>query len=151
MPGKASQLVAQAKQWASNYGEFPNGEEGAVLTVPLRIRGAWERNDADLFADVFADDGAMLVGDTQLTSPAEVRDHMRKAFAGIYKGARLDEEPVVIRKLSDNVAFAVTKGGLLLEGETEVAPEREVRTTWVIVKENGDWKLFNHQTSPVTG
>ena len=151
MPGKATELVAQAKQWASNYGEFPNGEEGAVLTVPLRIRGAWERNDADAFAEVFADDGAMLVGDTQLTNRAEIRDYMSKAFAGAYRGARLEEEPVVIRKLDENVAFAVTKGGLILAGETEVAPERQVRTTWVIIKQDGDWQLFNHQTSPVTG
>ncbi|SDX70210.1 conserved hypothetical protein [Amycolatopsis xylanica] len=151
MPGKASELVAGAKKWAANYGDFPNGEEGAVLTVPLRIRGAWERNDAELFAEVFADNGSMLVGDKQLQSREEVLEYMKEAFKGTYKGARLEETPVVIRKLSDTVAFAVTKGGILLDGETEVAPEREVRATWVIVKEDGDWKLLNHQTSPISG
>ncbi|MFD8498859.1 SgcJ/EcaC family oxidoreductase [Amycolatopsis sp. NPDC059657] len=151
MPGKASELVAGAKKWAANYGDFPNGEEGAVLTVPLRIRGAWERGDAELFAEVFADNGSMLVGDKQLQSREEVLEYMTEAFKGTYKGARLEETPVVIRKLSDTVAFAVTKGGLVLEGETEVAPEREVRATWVIVKEDGDWKLLNHQTSPISG
>ncbi|WP_370944289.1 SgcJ/EcaC family oxidoreductase [Amycolatopsis sp. cg5] len=151
MPGKASELVAGAKKWAANYGDFPNGEEGAVLTVPLRIRGAWERNDADLFAEVFTDNGSMLVGDKQLQSREEVLEYMTEAFKGTYKGARLEETPVVIRKLSDTVAFAVTKGGILLDGETEIAPERQVRATWVIVKEDGDWKLLNHQTSPITG
>ncbi|MFE0028535.1 SgcJ/EcaC family oxidoreductase [Amycolatopsis sp. NPDC059021] len=151
MPGKASELVAGAKKWAANYGDFPNGEEGAVLTVPLRIRGAWERNDAELFAEVFADNGSMLVGDKQLKSREEVLEYMKEAFAGDYAGARLEETPVVIRKLSDTVAFAVTKGGVVLKGETGVAPEREVRATWVIVKEDGDWKLLSHQTSPITG
>lgn len=151
MPGKASELVAGAKKWAANYGDFPNGEEGAVLTVPLRIRGAWERNDADLFAGVFTDNGSMLVGDQQLDSREAVLEYMKEAFEGTYAGARLEETPVVIRKLSDTVAFAVTKGGLVLKGETDVAPERQVRATWVIVKEDGDWKLLSHQTSPIAG
>jgi uncharacterized protein (TIGR02246 family) len=151
MPGKASELVAGAKKWAANYGDFPNGEEGAVLTVPLRIRGAWERNDAELFAGVFTDNGSMLVGDQQLDSREAVLEYMTEAFKGTYAGARLEETPVVIRKLSDTVAFAVTKGGLVLDGETEVAPERQVRATWVIVKEDGDWKLLSHQTSPIAG
>ncbi|ADJ48566.1 hypothetical protein AMES_6740 [Amycolatopsis mediterranei S699] len=151
MPGKASELVAGAKKWAANYGDFPNGEEGAILTIPLRVRGAWDRNDPELLAEVFTDNGSMLVGDEQLKSPAEVREYMKKAFEGAYAGSRLVETPVVIRKLSETVAFAVTKGGIVLAGETEVAPEREVRATWVIVKDGGDWKLLSHQTSPVAG
>lgn len=149
MPGKASSLVAQAKVWASHYGKFTLGEEGAVLSVPLRIRGAWENQDADAFADVFVENGSMLVGDQQLKSREEIREYMRAALAGPYKGARLTEEPLEIKLLTPTVAIAVTQGGLIPGGETELSPEAEVRALWVIVKQDGDWQLASHQTSPI--
>ena len=73
MSGKASSLVAGAKQWASLYGDYANGKEGAVLTVPLRLRAAWESNDADALADVFIENGSMLIGDEQLKGREEIR------------------------------------------------------------------------------
>lgn len=50
MSTEGASLVAGAKQWASYYGDFPNGVEGAVLTAPLRCRAAWDANDAEGFA-----------------------------------------------------------------------------------------------------
>src|SRR3954470_7511771 len=55
MSEKASSLVAQAKQWATYYGKFTQGEESAALTAPLRARAAWDANDADAFAGVFTE------------------------------------------------------------------------------------------------
>jgi uncharacterized protein (TIGR02246 family) len=151
MPSKAASLVAQAKEWATRYGPYANGEEGAVLTVPLRLRVAWDNNDSDAYADLFTENGSELIGDDQLTSREEIRSYMAKAFAGVYKGTRYTEHPVEIRLLSDDAALAITEGGILQNGETEVALERSVRATWIVVKQNGEWKLFSHQTSPIKG
>lgn len=151
MPGKASSLVSKAKKWASYYGRFPNGEEGAVLSVPLRVRAAWENNDADALADVFTENGSLLMGDEQLRGREEIRSYMAKAFSGEYRGVRVVEEPIEIKFLSGDVAMAISEGGTLAPGETEPAPEREMRTTWVIVKQNGEWRLLSHQGSPVKG
>jgi uncharacterized protein (TIGR02246 family) len=151
MPSKASALVAQAKQWATYYGDYSNGEEGAVLTVPLRIRAAWERNDADAFAEIFVDNGSMLVGDEQLRGRDEIRKYMAAAFEGPYKGGRLTEEPLEIKLLAPDVAVAITQGGVLYEGDTEVPPGRQVRTMWVVTKKDGDWRLVSHQSSPLKG
>ncbi|MEO3977633.1 SgcJ/EcaC family oxidoreductase [Streptomyces sp. CAU 1734] len=148
---KAALLVDQAKEWAGHYGAFPNGEEGAVLSVPLRFRGAWDRNDADGVAEVFADNGSLLLGDDQLQSREEIRTRLAESFAGPYGGTRITHDPVAVRFITDGVAVAVTEGGLLRDGETTPAPEQLVRAVWVTFKQNGEWKLFSYQTSPVKG
>jgi hypothetical protein len=58
MSDDAATLVAQAKQWASQYGDYSNGEKGAAYTAPLRVRAAWEANDPDAFAEMFIENGS---------------------------------------------------------------------------------------------
>jgi uncharacterized protein (TIGR02246 family) len=151
MSSKATSLVEQAKQWATNYGSNPNGAEGAAMTVPLRARVAWDNNDADAFADLFTADGSELVGDTQLRGADEIRAYFTEAFAGPYKGSRLTQEPPEIHLVTDSLAVAVAVGSLLRDGETTASPENRFRAMWVIVKQAGDWKLLAHQTSPLGG
>jgi uncharacterized protein (TIGR02246 family) len=151
MSSKASSLVAQAKQWATYYGGFTKGEEGAVLSVPLRARATWDRNDADAFAQIFIENGSMLVGDTQLKGREEIRSYIAEAFAGPYRGSRLVEEPDLIQRVSDDVAVAVTHGGVIPPGATELPPDRVARATYVTVKRDGEWQLVSYQSSPIKG
>jgi len=151
MDSKAPALVDAAKKWAKHYGPFPNGVEGAVLTATLRIRGAWERNDADIFADAFTVDGSLLDGDEQLSGREAIRSHMADAFTGKYQGSQIVDEPAEIFFLSPDAAVVVSTGGVLLAGETSLPPARENRTTWVVVKQQGEWKLFSYQSSPIKG
>jgi uncharacterized protein (TIGR02246 family) len=147
----AASLVDGAKKWATYYGAFTTGPESAVLSAPLRVRGAWEANDADALADVFTGNGSLLVGDEQLNGRERIREYMTAAFAGPYRGATLVEEPKEIKFLTQDVALAITEGGVLLDGETEVAAERRSRTTWVVVRRGSDWALLSQQSSPITG
>lgn len=149
MGSKAAELVVQAKQWASQYGSYANGPEGAVLTVPLRVRAAWDGNDADALAAMFTEDGSMLFGDDQLCGRDEIRSRLADAFAGPYRGTKLTGEPLEIRFLTDDVAFAVTEGGVVADGGSEVAEEHRARTTWIAIKDNGDWRLVSFQSSPI--
>jgi uncharacterized protein (TIGR02246 family) len=151
MTETAVSLVASAKQWASNYGDYANGREGAVLTAPLRIRAAWEANDADAFADMFIDNGSMLVDDQQLTSREEIRAYLAEAFTGGYRGTRLHEEPREIWLLTDTVAVAVMEGGVVKSGADRVAEGDQVRAMWVVVAQGGDWRIAARQDSPITG
>jgi uncharacterized protein (TIGR02246 family) len=151
MTNKAASLVAGAKRWAGLYGDYPNGQEGAVLTAALRVRAAWDANDADAFADMFTDNGSMLVGDNQLRGREEIRAYLAEAFGGAYRGSRMTEEPREIRLLTDSVAIAVTQGGVIPAGSDALDPADEFRAMWVIVKVDGDWRVASHQTSPVHG
>lgn len=151
MTSNAAKLVAQAKQWAGYYGDYSNGEEGAVLTVPLRLRAAWDAGDADALADLFTEDGSMLIGDEQLRGREAIRAYLSERFPSEFQGTRIHDEPVRIKFLTEGVALAVTKGGRFAAGATEIAPADENRATWVVRKEDGDYKLVSHQTSPIRG
>lgn len=151
MSSKAASLVAGAKQWASLYGDYSNGEEGHALTAPLRVRAAWADNDAEAFANMFIDNGSALFGDTQLTSREQIRSYVAEVFDGPYKGSRLDERPREIRLLSKGVAVAVMEGGVLRAGQEDLAPADTIRTMYVLVKVDGDWRVASYQTSPVGG
>lgn len=148
---KAASLVERAKEWASYYGKYANGPEGAVITVPLRIRAAWDNKDADAFAGIFTDNGSFIIGDETLTSPDEIRDFVKQAFDGPGAGTRWHEDAVEITLLGPDVAVAIMQGGIVLEGESAPARERTHRAVYLTVKRDGDWKLLSLQTNPIGG
>lgn len=125
-------------------------DTAAAAKVPQRIVAAWAANDADAFADVFADDGIMILPNVYLDSSERVRSFMTSAYQADYQGTSVTGEPLAIRVLSETSAVVVTRGGVLLPGETEVAPERAIRATWVLKKQDGDWVIASYQNSPIT-
>jgi uncharacterized protein (TIGR02246 family) len=151
MSTQASKLVAQAKQWATYYGDFTTGDEAAAYTSPLRARAAWDAGDADALAAEFVENGSWLAGDEQLNGRDRIREYWAEGLAGPYQGSRLTERPIDIKLVTEDVALVVTDGGFLYAGETELPEEREVRATWVVVKKDGDWRLASYQSSPIKG
>lgn len=148
--GDASAILAGAgvPEDTAYYREFVSAEEKAVLTVPIRIQQAWELNDPDLFAETFAEDGSLLMQDTQLTSREEIRSFMRDGFGGAYRGAKVRGWPLSVTFLAPDVAVIVSQGGIILDGESQA---RRVRVTWVVVNKDGVPRLFSHQSSPLAG
>lgn len=131
------------------YGPFTSEKEKEALGVPLRLVAAWAKNDADGVADVFTENGILILpGDVYKTSREEIRAFMAAAYAGPFKGSGVTGRPVDVRFVSDEVALLRTHGGILAEGETEIAPELAVRSTWVLAKQEGEWKLAAYQNSP---
>ncbi len=128
-----------------------NGVKAAALAGPLRAQAAWNDNDADAFADVFVENGSILVGDDQLTDRDAIRAYLRDAFAGKLRGTRVVQDPIEVKVLAPDVAVVITEGGVVYEGETEVPADRAVRATWVSVRREGEWRLFSQQSSPIAG
>jgi uncharacterized protein (TIGR02246 family) len=46
------------------------------------------------------------------------------------------------------VALLRTHGGILAPGETEIKPALAVRSTWIMVRQAGEWLLAGYQNSP---
>ncbi|MEV4462386.1 SgcJ/EcaC family oxidoreductase [Micromonospora echinofusca] len=150
--GDASTLLAKAgvQEDTSYYGQFTAPDEKAALTACMRVQAAWAANDADAFAEVFTDNGSLLMQDNQLVSREEIREYMAQGFAGGLKGARVKGWPVEVKFLSEDVAMVVTEGGIIMAGETDIAAENLIRATWVIVRQpDGQVRLVSHQSSPV--
>jgi len=134
------------------YGSFTSEQEKEVLQVPLRLVNAWAVNDADGVANVFTEDGILILpGDVYKEGREEVRSFMAAAYAGPFKGSGVTGKPVDVRFVTDEVALLRTHGGILAPGETEIAPELAVRSTWVCVKRDGEWYLAGYQNSPRGG
>lgn len=131
------------------YGEFTSDKEKEALSVPLRLVAAWAKNDADGVARVFTEDGILILpGDVLKKGRDEIRAFMAAAYAGPFKGTGVTGRPVDVRFTTDGVALLRTHGGILAPGETEIDPELAVRSTWVVVKTNGEWQLAAYQNSP---
>lgn len=151
--GDAGQLLAAvgAREDTGYYKGYTAPDEKAVLTVPMRIQGAWIDNDPDAFADVFTENGSLLMKDQQLTSREEIRSFITAGFAGPFRGARVNGWPISLQFLTDDVAMVITEGGIIYAGQDDIAPENFIRATWVIRKQpDGSLNLVSHQSSPVS-
>ncbi|MEJ3747477.1 SgcJ/EcaC family oxidoreductase [Actinomycetes bacterium KLBMP 9797] len=120
----------------------------AAAQVPARIVAAWAHHDADAFAEVFTEDGTMIMPGVHLTGRDAIRSYMTSGFTGRYQGTRVTGQPVRVAVLAPEAAVLVTRGGVLLPGESEVAPERLIHASWVLVKRDGSWRLAVYQNSP---
>ncbi len=131
------------------YGEFTSTMEKEALGVPLRLVAAWARNDAQGVADVFTSDGILILpGDVYKKGREEIFSFMAAAYAGPFKNSKVTGRPVNVRFVGEDVALLRTHGGILAEGEAEISPELAVRSTWMVVKHDGEWKLAAYQNSP---
>jgi uncharacterized protein (TIGR02246 family) len=141
--------VSAEDRLTAYYGQFTSEREKEVLGVPLRLVKAWAENSADGVAEVFTEDGIMILpGDVYKVGREEVRAFMKAAYAGPFKGSGVTGTPVDLRFASDTVALIRTHGGILAPGETEIDPELAVRSTWTCVKQDGQWYLAAYQNSP---
>jgi uncharacterized protein (TIGR02246 family) len=151
----ATSTPAVANQQAAldaYYGEFTSPTEKEALGVPLRLVAAWANNDAQGVADVFTADGILILpGDVYKKGREEVHAFMAAAYAGPFKNSKVTGRPVDVRFVGEDIALLRTHGGILAEGETEISDELAVRSTWVVVKRDGEWKLAAYQNSPRGG
>ena len=152
--GVASRLLAAAGVPAdrSYFRHFTGANQRAALTVAMRIQAAWKANDADRFADTFAENGSLLMRDEQLRGREEIRAFMSKGFDGVFRGAHVKGWPIEVRFLSRTVAMVVTEGGIIMPGETGIADRSFIRATWIVVRcPDGQLQLMSHHSSPVRG
>jgi uncharacterized protein (TIGR02246 family) len=125
-------------------------DEKAVRGVLTDCADAWARNDGDAFAELYTDDATVvLAGGVFLRGKEQLRWYMLSKFAGPLKGTTSIDEPETIRFVSADVAILVGMSGFRLAGETQTAPERTRRATYVLSKQDGNWKVESYTNSPV--
>ncbi|MEE4544625.1 SgcJ/EcaC family oxidoreductase [Streptomyces sp. V4-01] len=123
-------------------------DQAAVAALTQQVIAAWARNDADGFADLFVEDGTMILPGLIKLGREEIRGYLTDAFAGPYQGTRVTGRPLGIRFLSPESGILLTQGGVLAPGETEISDAQTIHASWVVVKLGGDWRLAAYQNSP---
>ncbi|CAA9390965.1 MAG: conserved hypothetical protein [uncultured Pseudonocardia sp.] len=126
----------------------PDSVRAAVAAVPGRIVAAWAAQDADAFAAVFTEEGTIILPGAIGIGREAVREFAARGFAGPYRGTRVTGTPIALQLLGPDAAVVTTRGGVLHGDETEVAPERAIHATWVVVLRDGEWQLAAYQNSP---
>lgn len=120
--------------------------------LPAKMIETWATNDAAAFSELFTEDATLILPrDVFLQGREGIRAFMTQAFAGPYQGTRVFGEPLDARGLGEDAGVIVTQGGVLAPGDTAVAPERAIRATWVVVRQDGRWLISAYQNTPING
>ncbi|MEU4767019.1 SgcJ/EcaC family oxidoreductase [Actinosynnema sp. NPDC023794] len=110
------------------------------------IAEAWADNNPDGFADLYTTDATMVLsGDRFFRGREVIRKVAVEQFKSAHKGTTLLQNIVVSRLLTDDTAVVVTEGGVLAPGQSEPSPERALRATWVLAREDGKWLIAAYQ------
>lgn len=120
----------------------------AIAAVPARMVATWARHDGHAFAELFADDGVMFLPGTGCFGKDSIEKFMTTAFAGRYKGTSVVGSPLGMRILSPQTVVLFTEGGVIGPGQNEPTEVQAIRATWVLVKQDTDWKVQAYQNCP---
>ncbi len=120
----------------------------AIAAVPARIVAAWAAHDADAFAEVFTEDGTMILPGMYQKGRDDIRAVMTAGFAGPYQGTQVTGQPIEIKLLAPGAAALITEGGVIAAGETEVSDAAAIRASWIVVDRDGQWQLAVYQNCP---
>ncbi|HEV7707589.1 MAG TPA: SgcJ/EcaC family oxidoreductase [Asanoa sp.] len=110
-----------------------------------RVYAAW--GDADAFAALYREDATVVMPGVFRQGREAVRASMGAAWAGPLKGSRAVDEPLDVRVIGDT-AVVVSRAGILMPGQDDLAPGAEVLATWVLTREAGEWAVAAYTNTP---
>jgi uncharacterized protein (TIGR02246 family) len=128
--------------------ELSDADKAAIASLTQRVIAAWAYHDASAFADVFTEDGTMVLAGVYRKGRPQIREYMDNAFKTSYKGTQVTGKPVDMRPLGGDAAILLSMGGVLAAGESEVSETSAVRASWVVVRQDGNWWLAAYQNTP---
>lgn len=146
--GQDSPLAAELPEYRV-FGEAVTPEDAEALNeVLMQFGEAWGSSDAEAVAALFTDDAEWTNSfGTTVRGADELADYLGRLFSEYSDTISAEEEmsyrPVSMRYVGDDAAVVhgVTSStrGEARSGEGE----RRVRTTTVLAKANGDWRIVH--------
>jgi uncharacterized protein (TIGR02246 family) len=128
--------------------DVPAADLGAVAALPQKLLTAWAQHDADGIADLFTEDGTLILPGIFKKNREEIREFFKSGFATHYNGTRVVGEPIGLRFLGPDIALLLSSGGVLAPGDTEVSDAQAIRASWLAIRTGAEWKLAAYQNSP---
>jgi len=131
-----------------NQTELSEADKAAIASLTQRVVAAWGQQDAVSFADVFTDDGIMVLPGLYKNGRSAIRDYMVASFNDAYKGTQVTGKPIEIKALGRDAAVLFSLGGVLEKGESEVSDKAAIRAAWIAIRQNGEWRLAGYLNTP---
>lgn len=123
-------------------------DQAAIAAAPARLVQAWAAQDADAFAELFLEDGTMILPGVYRRGRGDIRAFMTGAFQTVYKGTRVTGTPIEVKPLGPDAVALLTEGGVLRPGETELSATAAIRASWILVRRGDQWLLSVYQNCP---
>jgi uncharacterized protein (TIGR02246 family) len=133
---------------AASTPKIPDALMAEIVAVPGRLVSAWAAHDAEAFSQLFTQDGALIMPGIYKKGRDEIRQFMEAGYAGPYKGTSVTGTPLDIKPIGAGAVALLTVGGVLAPGEKEVSTKQAIRASWILVKDDGTWRLAVYQNSP---
>jgi uncharacterized protein (TIGR02246 family) len=133
---------------AASTPKIPDALMAELAAVPGRLVSAWAAHDAEAFSQLFTQDGTLIMPGVYKKGRDEIRQFMEAGYAGPYKGTSVTGTPIDIKPLGTGAFALLTVGGVLAPGEKELSTEQAIRASWILVKDDGVWRLAVYQNSP---
>jgi uncharacterized protein (TIGR02246 family) len=137
-----------SKTSAASKAKMPDAVMAEIAAVPGRLVSAWAANDAEAFSQLFVQDGTLVLPGVYKKGRDEIRQFMEAGYAGPYKGTSVTGTPLDIKPLGTDAVALLTVGGVLAPGEKEVSSKQAIRAAWILVKDEGIWRLAVYQNCP---
>ncbi|MTE15802.1 SgcJ/EcaC family oxidoreductase [Nocardia aurantiaca] len=113
----------------------------AVLDVLNNLYRAWSANDADAFIADYDPDATSIVRGVVNIGREAVRASMAAGFAGPLRDSHAVDEPQLVRFPTTDTAVVVSRGAVVMAGETEPPADGWVIATWTLIRRDGRWLL----------
>jgi uncharacterized protein (TIGR02246 family) len=113
----------------------------AVRAVLDEVYAAWAANDADAFVAPYAETATAVLPGTYLPDRQAIRATMATLFAGELNGSKGLHEVQTIRFVGTDVAVVISKGAMLLTGQTEPDAANRALETWVLPRQAATWRV----------
>lgn len=123
-------------------------DDSAVHAVLDAVYAAWADNDADAFVARYAADATAVHSGTVMEDRDAIRATMAMMFDGPLKGSRGIHDVQRIRFVGADTAVVLSKGAILLAGQTEPAAESRTLDGWVLSKHDGTWRVAAFHNCP---
>jgi uncharacterized protein (TIGR02246 family) len=123
-------------------------DDRAVRAVLDGVYAAWAVNDAEALIAPYAPDAAAVLPGSYLAGRDEIRAVMTDAFAGPLNGSRAGYEVQSIRFPDAGTAIVISKGAIVLAGETGPRAENRALETWVLSRDDGTWRVRAFHSCP---
>lgn len=132
----------------STVAQPTQSDMAAIASLTQRMIAAWAHGDAETIANLFVEDGTMILAGTYCDSRAKILDYFTDAFQNQYRGTQVTGRPVGSRFFGPDAGVLLTAGGVLEPGETEVSDKQAIRASWTVVRRDGEWRLAAYQNTP---